>query len=386
MSTATIVPRSPRLQRDGLARAAENALLGFGPVVASLLLLAFQFRVHEVAVDFRSAYYPAAVRLLHGGNPYNVTHSEIVAGTAFVYPALSAAVFAPFGLLTRGAGQLLYMLLCVACVPATLRVLNVRDWRIYGVALLWLPVYSGWQTANVTLPLMLLVALTWRYRDRPLASGLLTAVAISLKPFIWPLALWLLVTRRFKATAATVAWAVAINLVVWWIVGFDQIHAYLRLSGQVTDALWRGGYSMLAVAHHLGLGRGAGEAMLLAVSAAVAAALIYKGAVKRDERAALTLAVALMLVASPLVWSHYFALVLVPLAIYRPRLGWLWALPVLMWACPPSTGVRGWQEWLAWGVVACCFVACLRPVSGRAVASGPLPARLVPVPKLNASS
>jgi hypothetical protein len=93
-----------------------------------------------------------------------------------------------------------------------------------------------------------------------------------------------------------------------------------------------------------------------------------------------------MLVASPLVWSHYFALVLVPIAIYRPRLGWLWALPVLMWACPPSTGVRGWQEGLAWGVVACCFVACLGRASGRAVARGPRPARLAPVPKLNASS
>jgi Glycosyltransferase family 87 len=386
MSAATIVPRSPQLRRDGLARAAENALLGLGPVVASLLLLAFQFRIHAVAVDFRSAYYPAAVRLLHGGSPYTVTHSEIVAGTAFVYPALSAAVFAPFGLLARGAGQLLYMLVCVACVPLTLRTLNIRDWRIYGIAFFWLPVYSGWQTANVTLPLMLLIALTWRYRDRPLAAGLLVAIAISLKPFVWPLALWLLATRRFKASAATVAWAVPINLFAWGIVGFNQIHAYLRLSGQVTDALWRGGYSMLAVAHHLGLGRGAGEAMLLAVSAAVGAALVYKGAVKRDERAALTLAVALMLVASPLVWSHYFALVLVPMAIYRPRLGWLWALPVLMWACPPSTGVRGWQQWLAWSVVACCFVACLRPASGRAVASGPRPVPLVPVPKLNASS
>jgi alpha-1,2-mannosyltransferase len=350
MSATTITPPRRLPRRDELVRASERTLLGVGPVVVSLLLLAFQAKIHAVAVDFRSAYYPAALRLLHGSNPYAVTHAEISAGTAFVYPALSAVAFAPFALLHRGAGEVIFMLVCIACVPATLRVLNVRDWRIYGVTLLWLPVYSGWQTANVTLPLMLLVALTWRYRDRPLTAGLLTAVAISLKPFIWPLALWLLATRRFKATAATVAWAVLINLVAWGIVGFKEIHTYLHLSGQVTDALYRGGYSMLAVAHHLGLGRGAGNVLLLLVSAAVGAALIYKGFIKRDERAALTLTIALMLVASPLVWSHYFALLLVPLAINRPRLSPLWFAPLLMWPCPPSTAVVGWQTALAWVV------------------------------------
>jgi hypothetical protein len=384
MSATTFTP--PTVRREAWITAFERVMLAFVPAVTTVLLAVFLFKIHAIAVDFRSAYYPAAHRLLHGGNPYAITPSEIRAGTAFVYPALSAVAFAPFALLHRGAGEVIYMLLCIACVPATLHVLNVRDWRIYGVTLLWLPIYSAWQTANVTLPLMLLVALTWRYRDRPLASGLLAAVAISLKPFIWPLALWLLVTRRFKATAATVGWAAAINLVAWWIVGFNQIHAYLVLSGRVTDALWRGGYSMLAVAHHLGLGRGAGEALLLVVSAGVAAALVYNGAIKRDERAALTLAIVLMLVASPLVWSHYFSLLLVPIAISRPRMSRMWLAPLLMWPCPPSFAVAGWHQVLAWTVAVCCVVVCLRTTSGRAVASGPLPALPALVPKLNASS
>src|ERR1700753_2569774 len=205
MSATTITTPPPR--REEWTVAFERVMLAFVPAVTTVLLTVFQFKIHAVAVDFRSAYYPAAHRLLHGGNPYAITPSEIRAGTAFVYAALSAVAFAPFALLQRGVGEVVYMLLCIACVPATLRVLNVRDWRIYGVTLVWLPVYSGWQTANVTLPLMLLVALTWRYRDRPLTAGLLTATAISVKPFIWPLALWLLATRRFKATAATLAWA-----------------------------------------------------------------------------------------------------------------------------------------------------------------------------------
>jgi Glycosyltransferase family 87 len=353
MSATAITPRRVRTRQEhraDLERAATHALLGFGPVVACVLLFLLQIKIHAVAVDFRSAYYPAGVRLLHGGNPYAVTHAQVLAGTAFVYPALSAVFFAPFGVLSRGAGQVLYMLVCIACVPATLRTLNVRDWRVYGIAFYWLPIYSGWQSGNVTLPLMLLIALAWRYRDRPVVAGLITAAAISLKPFVWPLGLWLLATRRWKAAAWAFAGGALFNLLAWGLVGFNEVHTYLRLSGQVTDALFRGGYSMLAVAHHLGLGQGAGKVLLLLVSAAVGAAVIYKGFVKRDERAALTLTIALMLVASPLVWSHYFSLLLIPFALNRPRLSLLWCVPILLWPCPPSTAVVGWQAALAWVV------------------------------------
>ncbi len=358
--SATTMP-TPRLlaRRAELGRAGAHLVCGVIPAIAVVGLIVFLVQGHAVAVDFRDAYYGAGYRLLHGGNPYAITHREIVSGTAFVYPALSAVVFAPFALLSDPVGAFVYMLMCIACIPLTLRTLNIRDWRLYGIALIWLPTYGGWQTGNVTLPLMLMIALTWRYRDRPLVAGLLAAAAISLKPFVWPLAVWLLATRRYKATAATVAWAIPLNLVVWGIVGFGQIRNYLRLSGQVTDALWRGGYSMLAVAHHLGAGRTTGEVLLVLVSGAVGLALLYVAYIRRDERTAMTFAVLLMLVASPLVWSHYFALLLVPFALTRPRLSVVWAAPVLMWVCPPSQTVVGWQEAWAWIVVACAFVGRL---------------------------
>ncbi len=351
--------RDQLIRRHELGVAAQRAVFGLGPIVASLLLLAFEYKIHAVAVDFRSAYYPAVVRLVHGGSPYAATHHQIAAGRAFVYPALSAVAFSPSALLTRSAGQLIYTLICIACVPLTLWTLRVRDWRVYGVVFFWLPVYVGWQSGNVTLPLVLLVALTWRHRDHPVAAGLITAAAISLKPFIWPLGLWLLATRRFKAAGFAVIGGVVYNLLAWWIVGFGQVHTYLRLSGEVTDALWRGGYSMLAVAHHLGFGRSAGEALLLVASAGVGVGVLYYGWFRRSDREALTLAVVLMLVASPLVWSHYFALLLVPIALARPRLSLLWAVPVLMWPMPPTFAVVGWQVALAWFLTIVCVCSAL---------------------------
>lgn len=335
-------------------------MLGFGPIVSSLLLLAFQFKIHAVAVDFHSAYYPAGLRLLQGGNPFAATQQQISAGTAFVYPAFAALTFAPFALLSRGVSQIIYMLICVACVPAALRVLRVRDWRVYGIVFFWLPIYSGWQSANVTLPLVLLVAITYRHRDRPIVAGLATAAAISLKPFVWPLGLWLLATRRWRAGGWALALGLAINLVTWGTVGFGQISTYVLRSAQDTRALWRGGYSMLAVAHHLGFGRGVGEGLLVVVSLAVAGVLGYLGHVRRREREALVFAIVLMLVASPLVWSHYFSLLLVPIALYRPRLSPLWAVPILMWPLPPSTQVVGWQTALAWALSGLCLFTILR--------------------------
>ena len=36
---------------------------------------------------------------------------------------------------------------------------------------------------------------------------------------------------------------------------------------------------------------------------------------------------------SPIVWLHYFVLLYIPIAIVRPRLSWLWALPLAFWVC-----------------------------------------------------
>ncbi|HEY2595641.1 MAG TPA: glycosyltransferase family 87 protein [Chloroflexota bacterium] len=357
--TAPRRKRTPGASRNELVRAAEHAIFGLVPVVATLALVAYQFKLHAVALDFHVAYYPAASRVLHGLSPYVATRQQIAGGTSFVYPALAALLLAPFALVSNGVAQVLYMLLCIACVPAILWTLRVRDWRLYGLAMLWFPVFDGWQSGNVTLPLALIIALAWRHRDHPLVAGLLTAVAISIKPFVWPLGLWLLATRRWKAAAWALGSGLVINLVSWWILGYDQISQYLHLSAKDTDALWKGGYSMLAVAHHLGLGRTAGEGLLLVASAVAAAGVLHAGLVKRDARQALVLTIVLMLVASPLLWAHYFSLLLIPLALRRPRLSVVWALPLLMWPMPPRQPVYGWEELLAWGVTATCIAATL---------------------------
>ncbi len=90
----------------------------------------------------------------------------------FIYPPLSAYLFVPFTLLPTVAAEVIIVALVIAAVPATLLVLGVRDWRCYAIAFLWWPTIIAIQTANVTLPLLLGLALVWRYRDRRVVAAL----------------------------------------------------------------------------------------------------------------------------------------------------------------------------------------------------------------------
>ena len=65
-------------------------------------------------------------------------------------------------------------------------------------------VVHGLYFGNLTILLVLLVALAWRYRDEARLAGLALGVAVAAKLFVWPLVVWLLLTRRFRAAA----WAV----------------------------------------------------------------------------------------------------------------------------------------------------------------------------------
>jgi hypothetical protein len=155
----------------------------------------------------------------------------------------------------------------------------------------------------------------------------------------------------------TVIVGIALNLASWALLGFGNIAAYLHDSSVDASFAWHTGYSVAAMAAHLGAGHDVASALTVLASGALAVAVLFLGLSRRRERQALTLTVTLMLVASPLVWSHYFVLLLVPMALERPRMTFIWGLPILMWVCPPSFHVDVWQEGLAWAVCGTMVVA-----------------------------
>ena len=358
------------------------AFMGLVWGVMPVSLTAFTFasparRVH-FAGDFHYAFWPAARSVLRGMSPYVDPSSPVVThATAFVYPAVAAVLLAPFGLLPHGTGDMTFAVLNIIAALLTLRVLEVRDWRLYGLTMLSAAVYSGWTLANVSLMLALGLALCWRYRERPAVAGLLTALLVSVKLFLWPLALWLLATRRYAALAYAVAGALALNLAAWALLGFDELARYMHLLRALDVAEEARGFSLVSLARHAGLGRTESYALMLALGAGVCVACVALGRRGRDL-AALAIATGLCLLATPIVQLHYFALLAVPLALARPRLSAAWSLPIVMWICGSTRPVT-WQIAAALALASAMVAVAVRrrPVARvpglRSKVSGQLP-------------
>src|SRR5437588_2752224 len=143
---------------------------------------------HSFAVDFNHAFWPAGRMVLDGNSPYVATSSALIKqGVAFVYPAPGAALFAGFAWLPHAIAAVLFTTLCICGALGVLWMVGVRDWRLFGLVLLWPPVISGWQTANLSLIIAFPPAAAWRLRARPMASGLIVGLLVSVKVFAWPL-------------------------------------------------------------------------------------------------------------------------------------------------------------------------------------------------------
>jgi uncharacterized membrane protein len=188
-----------KVEGDPSKLAAKHALAVL-PAVFLAWTIFVSVRIHSLAVDFSSAYLPAARALLHGNDPYLL--APVTSTHAFVYPPIAAYIWIPVAVLPVGVAEALATAIVVAAIPLTLMLVGVRDWRCYAAALLWLSALWGIQTANVTTLLVLGTATVWRYRDQPTVAGSATGLVVALKLYTWPLLLFLLFTRRTRGAAS----------------------------------------------------------------------------------------------------------------------------------------------------------------------------------------
>jgi alpha-1,2-mannosyltransferase len=312
---------------------ASIVLFGALPVLTVIALFAAAISDDSIATDLRQ-FYGAAEAILDGDNPYAATGITEWGGP-YPYPPLPALSAVPLTPLPFDAAGVLVMAVLVGAALATLRVLDVRDWRCYGLALLWPPVLSAVQTGNVTLWFGLAAALAWRYRDRLLASSTSVGLTLAVKFFLWPLVVWQAATRRVAATALSVVLGAGILLLSWAVVGFAGLVDYPDLLRRLEDTVGEDSYTLYIVGLDLGLPSVAARALWLAVGLGLLGAVVVLGR-RGDERSAFLLAIAASLALTPIVWLHYFALLLAVVAIAQPRLGVVWFLPLAMVVTPGS--------------------------------------------------
>lgn len=373
------VPRAGRLASGIEADPLRQALVhGFAAlsIAAPIWVLVLAARAHSVAIDFRGAFLPAAHAVLHGVSPYGSAGSKAVAeGIAYLYPPLTAYLLAPFTLLPSTVAGALALAIVAATVPATLLALGVRDWRCHAFAFLWFPVVFGIQTANVTLLLVLGLALAWRYRDRSVVVALVAGLVIAVKLFFWPLLVWLLATRRYRSAALGAAASALFVVGPWAGIGLAGLRGYPHLLASVSRGEGPHSYSVAALLQPALPSWTAATAVGTAIGAGILVVAVVLGRHGRD-RDAFALAIVAVLALTPLLEMHYLAALLVVVALYRRRFGAAWIVPLLIWGAPGPNGVSDPQRVHVLLVVAATVALALRdwrpPLRSRALRPEPV--------------
>ena len=305
-----------RMQLEGL----RPALRWFTTLACGVLLLALAFHLYRL-FDFR-IFFDASHRLLAGQHLYP-SREEVLARTRdyYVLTPVVALLCVPLSYLPFAVAGTLYALGMIAALAASLRLCGVTDKRCYLVLLFTMPVLQTIGLGTIEPFLVLALALAWRYRDHALLGTAPLGFAIAAKLFLGPVLLWLVLTGRIRRSVETVAATIATIVVPWAVIGFDQFTWYPRMlhllvkTEQATS--WALPSSSLFSAAAL-----AADVSILAILIAVSRSI-------DADRKTFSAAVLACLLLSPLVWLHYYVVVLVPIALANRRFGWLWLVPVL---------------------------------------------------------
>lgn len=305
--------------------------------------------------DFGYVFVVAGDAVRDGRSPYMDADEFVGPPQApYAYPPVLAFAVAPLSALPRewrGAflPGVLFSLALVGAMMCALLLLGVRDWRCYPVALLAPFTLESIEYGAVGPLLVLLVALGWRYRDRPAIAAAAGGALVVVKLFLWPVLLWLALTKRIAAAVGGVLVAAALALASWAAIGFEGLLEYPRLLRKLVDVEAHQSYSVFAILRALDVPEPAARA-LVAVGGLTLLGLAWRSAkdaslpaVDRD-RLSLGLVLAAALVLTPILWLHYLVLLYVPIALARPRLSVVWFVPLALTVLEWRDWYRGWPR------------------------------------------
>lgn len=379
-----------------LRRLRDPLLLFVVPVVFAILVAFVGYGASwPIGFDFRGTLWEPARAFLDGAAIYpEPTRDAVVVGNPTVYPPLFILLATPLALLPVGLASWLWFFVLAGCAFAAMWLLGVRDWRCLVLAVASPVVVHGLYYGNLTIVLMVPLALAWRYRDRARVAGIAVGVAVAAKLFVWPLVVWLLLTRRFRAAAWAVGSIVVLVLGSWAAIGFEGLRDYPSLLRVVQDVYAVRSVSLSTVAG--ALGAPVGVAVAVAVAAGLACIAAAGWLVGRDDgdRRAFAVLVAASILASSIVWPNYAALLLVPIAVTWPTLAPAWFFGYAFWLAgavapkptvsadvccrPPGVTPMAWdashsepEPWFAAGATAVVIVLTVALVRVRRQRSEP---------------
>jgi hypothetical protein len=346
----SVTPQVPLDETAGVFRAAPIVRLPrFGAYARAVLLLlcivltvavsANFARTGAFGFDFRGTLWDSGKAILGGHSPYPPPRADAIStGNPAVYPPVAMLLVAPLTVLPWGVGLGIWLALCLAASVAAFLLLGARDLRVFVVVLASAPFVTAFVHGNLTMLLLLGLAAAWRWRDRPAIAGFSVGAVVAAKIFLWPLLVWLVATRRFRAAAYAGVGAVVAVVGSWAVIGFAGFRDYPKLLNALDDVYTRHTQSLASLGLRLGLSPEAAKLVALLVGCLVLAVGIRLVRREHGDRLMYSAAVLAAIAASPIGWLYYYTLLAVPLVLYRPTLTRAWWIVGGFW---PLTFVAG---------------------------------------------
>ncbi len=329
------------MDRAMAARLARTAL----PIVAILsfalgLAATLAAAGDTLGFDFL-AYHQAAERLLDGRPLYDMSYTETGGFGLFYYPPTFAPLLIPFGLLSATTATWSWIALSVVVFLVGVAVLptsrTVR-WWILLLAGWSFPFVYAVKLGQVGPILFGLLAMGWKWMDRPVGLGVTSALGAAIKIQPGLILVWALLTGRFRAVVVGAAVLVVLAVAATAMAGFGAWSDFLVLLRTVSDPITtEHNFTPGAIAFQTGLPAQVGAGLQLVSTIAALVAVVAAVRWATDEASYMVAVVASQLV-SPILWDHYAVLLLLPVA-YLLSAGRWWAAVIPLVTAWPLVGV-----------------------------------------------
>lgn len=293
--------------------------------------------------------------LMSGMNPYlplNELASKFVGGFPFFphpapYPPFIAILFIPLLWLNIANSILAWYIFEIVCLAAIAFMLTIL-WKgrlvwfgvifSFFILLAWYPVMADLEVGqlSILLTLLVLAALLALQRNKKVLAGVLIGLSVAIKLITWPLIIYLILKKDWRAVAASVLTTLGLNLVAFFIMGIGPfMDYYLHVSTQVLEIYHKfwANFSMFTIGYRLFEGTDSAifannyHALPLIdlpnlaplVSIGLGAIFLVFGLVwairSSNVETSFAILVSMIVAISPIVWDHYYVMIIISLAV-----------------------------------------------------------------------
>lgn len=336
---STPVPGS--WQHGVIKRAAGIAALalpiGLGIAMVIFALPSLQSNAIADGKDLTQEYHLTRA-LLEGSNPY-------ASGYLTAHPPTAGLLFLPLALVQYPTAATIWFGLEIGCLILSVYMLGqdskahvslLGTLAVTGLLLAWHPVVADLTYGQLGLVQLPFLAIAWRVlqQRRDSLAGLLIGIAFLIKPFLWPLALFLLLQRNWRTFGSLTVTVLLGYCITVWRIGYQAHLIYFtRTLPEVSQlykahvsniSLWSLGWRLfdgtgieqVTLPTAPPLVRNPTAAQFVSIAIPLLTMLTAYLAVRRIRRTDewFGLAICVSILVSPIAWTHYMTLATIPAA------------------------------------------------------------------------